>query len=310
MEPPALPQPLVALDGLIPADLMRGSIAGLGAHAQPVRDLVEADLVPPDVLTGMTLHLLTHQPRRPRSEQPEKGAIEGGVWVREQVTYNSPLRASEEVTISGESVARFARRGRRYGVTVSETKNGEGRRFSSNCTTGLLSYRKNPDLEDQRVGIPEAELSVPEPDWQFASDNPCLERLRAVSEGEVLSREPIRVTLEMMRLRDAGRHDNPIHTDPSVAKREGLAAPIAGGSHVLCFLQAMLMEAWGTRCLVYGAHFDVSWIGQTYAESAITPIATVTKATPDELSCDLVIAGEDRPVLRGKLRIPLARPGT
>ena len=99
---------------------------------------------------------------------------------------------------------------------------------------------------------------------------------------------------------------NPIHTDPRVAQREGLAAPIAGGSHVLSFLQAMLMEEWGTQCLVHGAHFDVSWIGQTYAESHITPTLRVTRASPEQLSCELEIVGDTRAVLKGKLRLPLS----
>ncbi|MFP8874578.1 MAG: hypothetical protein VCB42_08620, partial [Myxococcota bacterium] len=205
MESTPLPRSLVSLEGSLPAELLEGCVAGLGSRAGPVREMVDAGLVPPDALTGLTLYLLAHQPRRPREPreggQP-RGAIEGGVWVREQVTYHSPLASSDAVTIAGRSVARFVRRGRRYGVTLCETHHAEGRRVASNCTTGLLSYRKDPELADQRVGIPEDELSIPGPDGQFAADNPCLPRLREVREGEVLSRKPIHVTLEMMRLRD------------------------------------------------------------------------------------------------------------
>ncbi len=308
MESTPLPRSLVSLEGSLPDELLEGCIVGLGPDAGPVREMVDAGLVPPDALTGLTLYLLAHQPRRPRTGGQPRGAIEGGVWVREQVTYHSPLASSDPVRITGRSAARFARRGRRYGVTLSETHHAEGRRVASNCTTGLLSYRKDPDLADERVGIPEEELSVPGPDWQFAADNPCLPRLREVREGEVLSREPIRVTLEMMRLRDAGRDHNPIHTDVAVAQREGLAAPIAGGSHVLSFLQAMLIEEWGMQSLVHGAHFDVRWVGQTYAESHITPRVRVTCATADEITCELEIEGEERPVLRGQLRLPLTPP--
>jgi acyl dehydratase len=296
--------------GEIPRELCEGAVAGLGERAGPVRAVIEAGLVPPDVLTGMTLHLLASQPRRPRPDAAQgakkKGAIAGGVWVREQVTYHAPMRIGEEVTLTGDSVRRFARRGRRYGMNVSETRGEDGRLLVSSCTTGLLSYRKDPSLEDHEEGISEAELETPGPDPSAASSNPHLGRLHEVCEGDVLETGPVLVTLDMMRLRDAGRDDNPIHTDPTVARREGLAAPIAGGSHVLAFLQAALMEAWGGECLLHGAHFDVRWVGQTRADDHVTPRASVVEAAPHELRCELEIRGEDRPVVTGLLVLPLA----
>ena len=300
------PQPLRPVQGRLPDTLAQGSVEGLGPAAGPVRSLVERKLLPPDVLTGMTLYLLTQQPRQPTRNGPKRGAVEGGVWVREQVSYHRPMALDEIVTVSGESLARFSKRGRRYGVTSSETRDAAGRRVASNLTTGLLSYRKQPELEDQVVGVPEREWPRPQVDTASASENPCLERLREVRPGEVLDAEPTVVTLELMRLRDAGRDHNPIHTDPAIAEREGLAAPIAGGSHVLAFLQARLMAEWGATCLLYGAHFDVRWVGQTYAETRIRPRVTVVEASPRELRCQLEVAGEERPLLHGELRLPLA----
>ena len=308
MQSSHLPQPLSPLTGPLPANLAQGSVDGLGRHAGPVRTLVERELVPPDVLAGMTLYLLTHQPRRSEPGKVKPGAVEGGVWAREQVTCHRPMALDQVVAVSGES-RRFAARGRRYGVTRSETRDRDGRLLASNLTTGLLSYRKDPSLEDQRVGVPESALPAIGPDPGSAARNPCLDRLRAVRSGELLGSEPTRVTLEMMRLRDAGRAQNRIHTDPAVAERAGLAAPIAGGSHVLSFVQPLLMAAWGSECLLYGAHFDVRWVGQTYAESQITPRVTVLEVSPVELRCRLEVLGEDRPVLEGELRLPLAEAG-
>jgi acyl dehydratase len=191
-------------------------------------------------------------------------------------------------------------------VTTSQTRSQSGELLVSSCTTGLLSYRRDPDLPDQATGLAEAALPVAGPDPSAASDNPCLDRLRGLRVGDEVRAPTTLVTLEMMRARDAGRADNPIHTDPEVARREGLAAPIAGGSHVLAFLQAALIEAWGSESLLYGAHFDVRWVGQTRAETHVTPRATVVQAAPELLVCDLEILGEDRPVLEGKLSLPLA----
>ena len=312
---PSLPQVLTPIEGPLPEGICEGSVLGLGDQGQGVKALVDLGWVPPDVLTGMTLHLLARQPRTPRSSEPrkgepQKGAIEGGVWVREQVTYHTPMRAGESVVVTGESVRRFSRKGRRYGVTLAETVGDDGRLLVSNCTTGLLSYRKEAGLEDAHEGAGESDLSLPAPDWRTAAANPCLPRLAKVREGEVITGERARVTLIMMQQRDAGRDDNPIHTDPAVAEREGLAAPIAGGSHVLSFIQNRLMEAWGPECLLYGAHFDVRWIGQTFAESHVVPSARVVEVRPDRIGCEIEVEGEDRTLLRGKMILPLPVEGT
>jgi acyl dehydratase len=302
---PSLPQELALVEGPLPVGVATGSVLGLGPRAAGVQALVELGLVPPDVLTGMTLHLLSRQPRRPSTGEPRKGAIEGGVWVREQVTYHAPMRIDENLCVRGRAVRRFSKKGRRYGVTVSETRGADGRLLVSNCTTGLLSYRRDPDLPDTSEGIPESELDLPSPDWQAARGNPCGTRLGTVAAGEILSGDRTRVSLAMMQQRDAGRDDNPIHTDPAVAEREGLAAPIAGGSHVLSFIQTRLMEEWGAECLLHGAHFDVRWIGQTYAESHVVPQARVVEVGPDRIRCEIQVEGDDRILLRGEMILPL-----
>ena len=303
MVQPTLPAPLVTFRGAVPEQLSICAAEGMGEWGGPAREVIASGFVPPDVLTGMTLHLLASQPRRPRADGAKrKGAIEGGVWVREQVTYHAPMRLGEEVEISGASVQRFSLRGRRYGVNTSETRGEDGRLLVRSCTTGLLQYRRDPELADAVEG--EA-VQVPGADLSAAATNPCGRRLRAVSVGDVIEGGEALVTLEMMRTRDAHRDDNPIHTDPAVAKREGLAAPIAGGSHVLAFLQAALMAEWGAEALLHGAHFDVQWKGQTYAGTQIRPSARVT-GTGDTLELDLVIEGEERTALTGRAWIPMA----
>jgi acyl dehydratase len=300
--PPALPQALTTFRGVIPEPMSIGAAEGMGEYGDPARELIASGIVPPDVLTGMTLHLLATQPRRERtSGEKPKGAIEGGVWVREQVTYHAPMRIGEEILIEGASIQRFSRRGRRYGVNTSETRGADGRLIVSSCTTGLIQYRKEEGLEDAVEG---EEVKISGVDHTVAANNPCGARLAEASLGGIIDGGEALVTLEMMRTRDAHRDDNPIHTDPKVAAREGLAAPIAGGSHVLAFLQAGLMAEWGAEALLHGAHFDVQWKGQTYAGARIRPSATVA-AVGDALELELHIWGEERVALEGRALIPL-----
>jgi acyl dehydratase len=139
--------------------------------------------------------------------------------------------------------------------------------------------------------------------------NPAREKLAGLHVGDRIEGETSLVTLELMRVRDAARDENPIHTDPEVARREGLAAPIAGGSHVLAFLHEALMRAWGREALLYGAHFDVEWKAQTYAGTQVTPSAVVVKVTPELATLSLEVRGEERIAMQGSLQIPLA-PGS
>ncbi len=302
-----LPQALTTVRTPMPDDLPRGAVESLGSCGRASRRLLDAGLVPPDVLTGMTLFLLASQPRRPRPDgRRPAGAVAGGVWVREQVTIHQPVRLAEELVVTGESARRFSRRGRRYGVTTSETRAADGRLLVSSCTTGLLRYRKQEGLEDASEGRAEQEIAVFGPDPAGASSNPALPTLRSLVPGDRIEGERSRVTLLMMRVRDKGRGDNPIHTDPEVARREGLAAPIAGGSHVLAFLHEALMRAWGPESLLHGAHFDVQWKGQTFAGASITPHAVVVSATPELVELSLQIEGEERTALVGTLAVPLA----
>ena len=305
-----LPRAHEPVRGPIPDSIASGAVESLGAWGRASRELFDAGFVPADVLMGMTLYLLAHQPRRPRADgQKRKGAVSGEVWVREQMTVHRPVRLGQELEIRGEAMRRYTRRGRRYGVTTSETRSKDGELLVSNCTTGLLQYRKHEGLEDQAEGVAEDQLSIPGPDATAASDNPSLETLRAVREDDRIEGEPTLVTLAMMRVRDAGRDDNPIHTDPEVARREGLAAPIAGGSHVLAFLQEALMRAWGPEALLHGAGFDVRWKAQTYAETRVTPRARIERVDPELATVSLEVEGEERTALTGTLRIPLAGPG-
>ena len=246
----ALPRELTPVRGPLPEALARGAAESLGAWGKATSELVESGFVQPDVLMGMTLYLLAGQPRAPRPDGGRrKGAVAGGVWVREQLTIHRPVQLGQELVVAGEAVRRFSLRGRRYGVTTSETRDADGRLLVSSCTTGLLRYRKHEGPDEPAEGRDESALDVPGPDAGAAPENPSHEVLRALREGQRIDGESSLVTLEMMRVRDAGRDDNPIHTDVEVARSEGLRAPIAGGSHVLSFLVEALLRAFGSESL-------------------------------------------------------------
>lgn len=307
------PQPLEPVSGPFSASRIDGAAEGMGAHGPATRGLIDEGIVPPDLLCGMTLFLLARQPRSNRSSQgqkadrPKASAIAGGVWVREQFTMHRPLERTDSFTVSGDATGRFVRKGRRYGITRSQSHDSEGRPVATNLTNGLLSYKAEKGLSDQAEGLALEQTPVPEPDHGAAANNPHLDRIRAARVGQPFGGGELTISLAMMAARDTANPDNPIHSDLDAAREAGLARPIAGGSHVLAFALEPLVAAWGPGSLHHGSKLDLRWKAPTEAGAAIIPTATVSAVEPDRVVVDLEVRlGAGPTALVGVLTVPLA----
>jgi acyl dehydratase len=304
MQKAQLPQPLVPVAAPLAAEFAERVVRSLGSHAKASIELCARGLAPPNALVGMNLLLLSSQPREPR-EEGAPGPIAGGVWVREQVTVHRPVRIDEALETRGELVRRFVRKGRRYSVTVSQTRDAQAKLVVSTCTTGLVRYRPDPALLDEEEGLREDQVSKPEPDALVAARNPSSAALRALRAGERLEGSEALVTLALMRVRDGARPRNPIHTDPDAAREAGLDAPIAGGSHVLGFVQELLMDRLGTEALLHGACTDVQWVAPVRAETRVRPVARVVAFGAAGVEIGLEAHCEGVLAMRGRLVLPL-----
>lgn len=318
------PLSLAPVRALLPAKMAENAVLALGPGATAARGLVDAGLFPPDVLAAMTLFLLAGQPRREPSSQPEQReqegdqkekkevgegrGVAGSVWVREHFTLHRPVRLGEEVEVTGAIQSAYARRGRRYSVTSSETRDASGVLLVSSCTTGLVRYRRDPGLADSSEGLGEDEIRRPAPDPSAADENPALDVLRGLRSDDDLHGPASLVSLDQMRVRDGGQSRNPIHTDPEAARQAGLAVPIAGGSHVFGYVQEALMQALGTQALLYGACFDLRWLSQVRAGSRVEPSARVSSVAGSRVDLDLEVACERRTAMTGSLQVPLPAP--
>lgn len=282
----------------------------MGSWGREAQALAAAGLVPPDMLTAMTLFLLATQPRDPNRKQDipgGSGGVAGGVWVRERYTIHRPLRRDDAFTVRGASEGRHVHKARRYGTTSSATFNAAGEPVASNLTTGLLSYKVQDGLPDGVEGRAPDDIPAPAPDWRAARDNPCRERLANLAAGEKLGGYPVTVSLALMEARDTRNPDNPIHSDPELARRAGLSRPIAGGSHVLAFaLEPILVHA-GRESLLHGASFDIRWKAPVYADTVMYPQARVAEVLADRVVFD-VDATLDGGVtaMIGRVIVPLA----
>jgi acyl dehydratase len=303
------PRPLREARGPIRADKLDGAAAGMGAWGKELRALAADGFVPPDMLTGMTLFLLSSQPRNPDQKQDIPGGgggVAGGVWVRERYTIHRPLRRDDAFTVRGASAGRHVHKSRRYGTTSSATFDSTGEPVATNLTTGLLSYRVQDGLMDGVEGRAPDDIPSPSPDWLAAKANPCRDALLGLRPGDALGGYPVTVSLALMEARDTRTPDNPIHSDPELARRAGLPRPIAGGSHVLAFALEPIMARAGRESLLHGARFDIRWKAPVYADLVVTPRARVADVTPDRVVFEVDATLEDSTTaMTGRIVVPL-----
>lgn len=302
------PRTLQPVEGPFARAKILGAAEGMGEYGSSTRDLVEQGYLQPDLITGMTLALLARQPRRPSGDGEKKASgVAGGVWVRERFTIHRPIKHDDAWVVEGEQTGTHVKKGRSYSTTTSRSHTADGERFATNLTTGLTSYRPDPDRPDSVEGLPAEDTEAPGPDWEAASDNPHTAELQTVEVGQTFGGAPVFVSLAMMAARDTDNPDNPIHSDPEQAKKAGLDRPIAGGSHVLAFALEPVMAQLGPQVLLHGAHLDVRWKAPTKSDVEIVPTATVTAVEDDRVEIDLLVELVDGPTaMVGSLTIPIA----
>lgn len=290
------------------ADKLEGAAIGMGDWGRESRMLASEGWVPPDMMTGLTLFVLGHQPKG-KSKQAMPGAgggVAGGVWVRERFTIVRPLSVDEVFTVKGEAVGKHVHKGRRYGTNRCETFNLAGELVARNLTTGLLAYAVEEGLEDELLGTDPNKIETPGPYHAAATNNPCLEQLKALEVGGVFEERDITVSLAMMEGRDTKKPDNPIHSDPELARKAGLSKPIAGGSHVLSFPLEVIMQHAGRHSLFHGASFDVRWKAPVYADLVIHTKAEVVTAMETEVVFEIEVKLASGPTaMVGRVTVPL-----
>jgi hypothetical protein len=304
------PRPLHNAQGPFRTDKLDGAAAGMGEWGAETRALAAQGIVPPDMMTGLTLFLLSSQPRDPASRQDIPGGgggVAGGVWVRERFTIHRPLKRNEAFVVSGQSEGRHVHKGRRYGTTSSVTLNAAGDLAGTNLTTGLLAYRVQEGLADSVEGRSPDQVEAPRPDWAVAARNPCRDRLAGLEAGQSFGGAAVLVGLDLMKARDTARPDNPIHSDPEMASKAGLGKPIAGGSHVLAFALEVVMATAGGHALLHGACFDIRWKAPVYADLVIHPHARVIERAEDRVVFEVDAMLESGAVaMTGQIVVPLA----
>jgi acyl dehydratase len=309
------PRPLSTVTGPYRAQKIEGAALGMGEFGPASVSLFHSGLLPPDMMTGLTLFLIARQPRPKSAVATTKSGktsgktgapgVSGGIWVREQAVFHRPIASDDAFTVRGGQIGRHVRKGRRYANTESTTHDSRDQLTSENRTTGLISYRVDESLEDAVEGQSFDGMKPLAPDWTTAAENPHLDSLAEAHVGDKLGGPSLVVTLAMMAARDTDNPDNPIHSDPDSARAAGLKTPIAGGSHVQSFALELLMARFGPQVLLHGAYIDCRWKMPTEAGDAITPRAEVVDVQPDFVEFKIEVVHEKGPnAMTGSVTIP------
>lgn len=305
------PRPLKEARGPIREDKLDGAAQGMGDWGEALQALCAEGILPPDIITAQTLFILSSQPRDPAKKQAMPGGggggVAGGVWVRERYTIHRPLSRTEAFTVKGFAQGRHVHKGRRYGTNSSQTYTAQGDLAATNLTTGLLAYKVQEGLSDTLEGADPELIKGSGVDRPMAANNPCLDALKKLTKGTELGGYEMLLGLNLMEVRDTKKPDNPIHSDPELARKAGLAKPIAGGAHVLSFALESILQATGAHALLHGTYFDIRWKTPVYADTSIWPSATVVSASAEEVIFDVKVQlAADTIAMVGQVTVPLA----
>ena len=301
MEPDARPRldldavtlPLLLPEVPFPADrkLVDCWLGALGTAASASVRLAKRGTVPPLAVTGNTIFLAYRH-----------YDLTGGIYAREQDTYYRPIRIGEALRVAGSIVTSYLKRGRQYRIMTSRTVDETDQTVVESTSTSVEQFLRQGADEQSSEVIPSIAAPTAVLD---AGPSPCRDRLSCLVPGKVITGPETVVTLEMMQAQAGGDSRNPIHTDPEVARRAGLERPIAGGPHVLAYLQEAMMDQLGDEVLCHGAHFDVRWISPVATDTTVSPRATVEEVDARrvlfrlELDCDGALA------MIGKAVVPI-----
>jgi acyl dehydratase len=146
-----------------------------------------------------------------------------------------PPRIGDRLTVSGVAKDKFVKRGRRYAVAETITKNARGEECARGLMTGVVVYSEG---ESER-GAKAPAVPKPEPPRPLAKLGPLIRTM----------------TLEKMILYEPPGEQN-IHTDDELARQAGLPAAIATGTLFLAYVFDILHRTYGVRSLV-GTELDV-----------------------------------------------------
>lgn len=189
-----------------------------------------------------------------------------GLHTQEELWFENPVFVDERVTVTGQYVDKYVKRGQGYVVMESQAVGADGRPLLRH--RGVEIMRTQPG---EVVGRREAEPPTRRVTGEYRQDLPEAER---ASSGmpERVGIAPLvkRVHQEQMSVfSGVGEYQRSIHANLDIAQSAGLRLPIMQGQQQVCFISELLTSFFREKWFTSG-HLKVKFIHPIYAGETIT----------------------------------------
>lgn len=188
-----------------------------------------------------------------------------GLHTHEEMTFHSPIRLGEKITLGGRYVQTYSRRGKGYVVMEAEARGDDGR---------LLVRHRGTEIMRVRAADVVGRATAPAPARPVTGEQRDVEPATAAS-LDLPERTPIvpvttQISQEQMYVFSwGGRGFSNIHTDAAGARKSGMERTVAQAMQQVGYLSRMLTAFHGPAWITDG-HLSVKFIRPFYVEDTVT----------------------------------------
>ncbi|MCI2418435.1 hypothetical protein MOQ72_13435 [Saccharopolyspora sp. K220] len=200
-----------------------------------------------------------------------------GLHTHEDLSFHSLIRIGEKVTLSGQYVATFTRRGKGYVVMEAEARGDDGRLLIRHRGTEIMRVRAADVVGRATASRPSRVVTGEQLDVEPASKASfdLAERTPIVPVTKQISQE------QMYVFSWGGRGFSNIHTDLAGARRSGMDRTVAQAMQQVGYLAQMLTAFHGAAWITDG-HLSVKFVHPFYVEDEVTAQGAVLGSVDHE----------------------------
>lgn len=188
-----------------------------------------------------------------------------GLHTHEEMTFHAPARVGEKITLGGQYVQTYTRRGKGYVVMEAEARGDDGR---------LLVRHRGTEIMHVRAADVVGRATAPAPARVVTGE--CRDAEPATAARlDLPARTPIvpvttQISQEQMYVFSwGGRGFSNIHTDAAGARKSGMDRTVAQAMQQVGYLSQMLTAFHGPAWIGDG-HLSVKFIRPFYVEDTVT----------------------------------------
>jgi acyl dehydratase len=190
-----------------------------------------------------------------------------GLHTHEQLTFRSPVRRGERVTITGAYVDRFERRGQGYVVLEAVARGDDGRELVRHRGTEIMRAHAGSVVGRRSAGRPAGRRVTLE---VAAGVAPAAQARRGIAPRTPIAPLTKHVTQGQMYIFSWGaRGYRNVHTDAESAARSGLDRPLVQAQQQTSFVTEAMTRFFGPRFLTTGS-LDLRFVSPAFEDDRLT----------------------------------------